>query len=139
MSTNVNIIGEFQNDHGKWLPLNQDIINKFWKDGSQNYTIFCVWAGVRRQIAEERVGHPIPSIAENRGVPVDWKIQEGQDRIILGLGYEPHSLTWMTIAEIVAYDWSILGKESRDLGKKAMEVWPDKAQHNKIRLIMGFD
>ena len=139
MSTSVKIIGEYQNDHGKWLPLNPKIVNKFWPERNQNYTTFCAWAGIRRETAEKRVGHPITSIAEDRRFPKDWNVKEDDDLYKIGFSNYCYGFTWMTIAEIVTYDWSVLGKESQNLGKKALSVWPDKTQHDKIRLVMGFD
>ena len=139
MSTSIKIVGEFQNQHGKWLPLNQEVVNEFWPPSNQNYNIFCAWAGVRREIAEDRVGYHIPTIAERRGLPTDWNVEKDAPGCIHGLGFHQDWMTWVTIAEIVAYDWSILGDDNDDLRKKAMEVWPDTTEHEKIRLVMGFD
>ena len=114
-------------------------MDSFWHPHNQNYEIFCAWSGIRRETAEHRAGHPIPSIAEDRGLPTDSEIEADEDGYIHQFGYSrDYDITWMTIAEIVAYDWSVLSRENLDMAAEALRVWPDRSQHDKIRLIMGF-
>lgn len=68
--------------------------------GDRNYDLFAILANVRNR-------HGFEPIAEPRGLPDDishednWAMDEDGERVWLG----DHSYTWLTLAEILGFDW----------------------------------
>lgn len=56
-----------------WSSGDLNKFQEFWPEDNQNYVVFCAWAGVRRETAEQRIGHRITSIAEERGWPNEYE------------------------------------------------------------------
>lgn len=76
-----------------------------WWEG-RNYILFSVLAGVRNGygFAGVKTTNPLTPIAEPRGLPADVTVDEcGETPDKLWLG--DHSHSWLTLREIVAYDW----------------------------------
>lgn len=101
--------------------------------GDRNYALFGALAGVRN--------HDVPKIADKRGVPEDaspetkkWSQRYGADG---------HSHSWVTLAEVLAYDWSALPYEtSFPDWAKALTKSPARMDYKKpehIRFVFWFD
>lgn len=83
----------------------------------RNYTVFSVLAGVRND------GYVKP-IAEPRGLPDDCaKPREYDENDEGGWDYGDHSQSWLTLAELQAYDWKQSIKDEGFVGAKAFADW----------------
>ena len=113
---------------------------------ARNYDLFGILAGVRSvqwDIVAPRRGWPEDFRAED--VPVDPKYPEEGPR---SMG--EHSFTWLTLAELKAYDWTATvayGYMGNDTVYARDTDWPDKvipwleqvAAGHELRLVLGFD
>lgn len=107
-----------EGDHaGCWNCQGTGVVQRPYHD--RNYTVFSVLAGVRND------GYVTP-IAAPRGLPDDVtraapKVNEdGDDES--QWEYGDHSFSWLTVAEVLAYDWQ---RQLKDEG------WVDKATFAK--------
>lgn len=84
----------------------------------RNYQLFAVLGNVRNGYGFAGVvtGEPIPFISDCRGLPSDFTEQKTvrfnkyaskwSDDEEEQMDYGDHSITWMTLAELLAYDWN---------------------------------
>lgn len=103
-------------DNGKWLTCDtwekrEDDDNthvpyqkSFYHD--RNYDLFAIFADVRngRGFAGCKIGDGFNPIARPRGIPDDC-CKEYRERAE-AYGEDGHSHSWLTVAEIMAYDWT---------------------------------
>ena len=99
MGCDIHFYVEVKQDDGAWLPRNEDLY-----DG-RNYDLFAILAGVRNGVgfAGVKTGDGFNVIAEPRGLPDDVSndiLQESED-----WGRDGHSHSWLTVAEIKAFNW----------------------------------
>lgn len=74
---------------------------------NRNYELFGILAGVRRS--------DLPKIAETRGVPADVTAET------LSAASWDHTPSWLTVAEVLAYDWN---RKARHSG--ILSVFPER-------------
>lgn len=114
----------------------------------RNYTLFGILAGVR--------SNEFPVIAEPRGIPADAGATYGTGDPEIAVSYladddkkwlGEHSHSWLTTAEIAAYDWS-QASQWTDRKTVADEVGLDRwlpwllslaDDPADVRLVFGFD
>ena len=105
----------------------------------RNYTLFGVLAGVR--------DHDVTPIAEPRGLPDDLEIDPDSDRADPCLGGHwlgEHSHSWVTVAELAAYDlseqyapWGTVGDASGI--PRWLPYLLSLGKPEDVRLVFGFD
>lgn len=105
MGCDINMVVQKQGDDGKWSDIGKieyveepkwerrEVGVKVYDD--RNYDVFGVLANVRNGTW----GEETPFISEPRGLPDDCGYDE--DSGVLG----DHSFTWLTVAEVLAFDW----------------------------------
>ncbi len=84
----------------------------------RNYACFAILADVRngRGFAGIKTGDGYVPITPRRGVPDDLSPDVDQDR---DLG--DHSFSWLTVKELLAYDW---GRRTRNYGVIPLDAYP---------------
>lgn len=113
MGCDIHDIVQVQNESGEW----ETVINDFL--GGQYYGLFAVIGDVRNY-------YDIPPIASYRGIPADienqiaqtekeliasdaisaWHSYDKAQEIVLGdAAYGDHSHSWVTLRELLDYDW----------------------------------
>lgn len=119
MGTDIHLTVEVRRDD-KWVALPspkppEGVAREKWNDGSlspfwgpgfyddgteewnwhhdRNYFLFAILANVRNY------GHGVKPISEPRGIPEDAHFYRSQDR------YGDHSLSWLSVMEILSYRW----------------------------------
>lgn len=97
----------------------------------RNYNLFAILAGVRN-------GYDLESISEPRGLPDDLSLElrklnyddplyvESEDSNDISLG--DHSQSWLTLAELLAFDWSREFKEGGWVGVQDFLVWQQEGR-----------
>lgn len=96
----TDIHGVFQRFNGrarKWV----DVPSNY--EFGRHYQLFAVLAGVRngRGFAGVSTGDPVVPIAEPRGLPEDFEVENGSDHAGVGMG--DHTYSWLTGEEILAW------------------------------------
>lgn len=107
----------------------------------RNYELFSVLANVRN-------GYDIQPISNPRGYPMDMHDVTGW--LLDGWDFVDHSPTWLSLEEVLAYDWSqpsagyVPGGKLAESCKsflenmKILEAYA-KEENCEIRLVFGFD
>lgn len=117
MGTDVHPVVQVRRD-GKWESLD-DLGPRYDGDydwtilDNRNYTLFAALADVRNGYGVAGVyrHEPLKPLAPRRGLPDDLEHEEnsfGEPAVRVGEGARwlgDHSHTWMTLAELLAYDW----------------------------------
>lgn len=95
MGVDIHLAVEVQNADGSWErhTAGSDIF------GTRNTNFFTVIANVRRRDSD------ILTIADPRGLPDDMSEETADDDDIVGEDSDRHSRSWVTDAEMRAYDW----------------------------------
>lgn len=113
MGTNIHMVAEVRRD-GQWR-LVTDTLWKGWDDRPtnqpyihRNYDVFAILADVRngRGFAGSVTGAGFNPISEPKGVPEDADpatVELDEWDYFKNLG--DHSFSWLTVAEMDAYDW----------------------------------
>jgi hypothetical protein len=118
-------------ENDKWMEVN---ISKNIDIRARNYCIFSVLADVRN-------GYGIPPISYHRGIPKD------SPNTHLSVDEDYHSHTWVSLKELLNYNWDIKLKnsihEAMDVfGYFLEEVIPwlkTLGEPDNVRLVMAFD
>lgn len=105
--------------------------------GGRNYNLFCALAGVRKS---QFYNNP-PIISNPKGLPKDAsKVVRAESRRWAGDG---HSHSWVTLAEIKAFDWSEYGATCDSFRINTVKKLEDaKDSYNtddEVRVIFWFD
>lgn len=124
-----------QKVNGAWTPAEKMVPNKYAGEegepamlperfySERNYDLFAILAGVRngRGFAGCDTGDGFNPIAEERGLPKDVSdaVREESD----GWGCDGHSHSWLTLAEILAFDWTQTTKQRGWIDALEAEQW----------------
>lgn len=98
---------------GKWADGSEANPNSPWMVGDgepfgwRNYGVFSFLAGVRNY-------SDVPPLSEPRGLPDDLKVPDGEDgEFWLG----DHSYSWLSVAELEAFDYDSAVEDRRTTGR----------------------
>lgn len=98
--------------------------NQVFKD--RNYALFSILAGVRNGygFAGTDTGEEVTPIAEPRGVPHDISLMAAE----MWIG--DHSHSWLTLAEIMAFDWTQTAKRRGCVTTSQYYLWKRDLEHH---------
>lgn len=99
MGTDIHAVFEVRNPAGVWEAVGEP-------DETRNYRLFAALAGVRNGVGFAGVdtGDAVAPVFPPRGLP-DCASPEYLDRVA-DMGEDGHSHSWLTLAELLAYDWT---------------------------------
>lgn len=121
---------------GVWKHAEKMVPNKYWEPGDdepemeaeklysgRNYSLFSILANVRngRGFAGCDTGDGFKPIAMPRGLPPDVSqpVKDDSER----WGCDGHSHTWLTLAEVLAFDWTQTTKQRGWVNALEAEEW----------------
>lgn len=92
----------------------------------RNYDLFAILANVRngRGFAGIKTGGGFVPISEPRGIPTDASPQVA--RRSDGYGIDGHSHSWLTLREILEFDWTQVSHKQGYTGLRAYATWYPK-------------
>jgi hypothetical protein len=102
MGCDIHYMAQVQIEPGKWV-FRPDW--KFYNDRS--YNLFGVLANVRNM-------GKFPYISEPRGFPLDTELDDYDSSAILGRWMGDHSYTWLSLRELVEFDYDQIVTSQRD-------------------------
>lgn len=112
------------------------------------YVVFAALAGVRNYAASPRVdgqAQPLAPIAEPRGLPADMS---AETRDLIEDDMDGHSDTWLTLDEVLAYDWDQPITDDTEVWPlrnnarvflERMEQLRQLTAGDEVRLVFNFD
>lgn len=98
----------------------------------RHYDLFRSLAGVR--------GHGVPGVWEDRGFPTDASDEVRED--YQSWGFDGHTPSWQTLAELLAYDWDELGNDNWLTCLERMKNVADTlcdGDQTAVRIVYWFD
>ena len=112
----------------KFTPPDRDFgqCNSFYQ--WRNYTLFSVLAGVRG--GEEPISAP-------RGLP-DY-VSKAIDAEAMKWGPDAHSFSWLTVRELLNYDWSKVHESVSDFLKDCLIPLMGAGSPDDVRIVFWFD
>lgn len=95
-------------------------------DVGRDYDLFAILGNVRngRGFAGVKTGEGFDPMTDNRGIPEDISPEANE-----ALSHE-HSATWVTLPEILAYDWDRSSKHIGWVGAEEFEKWDRMKEWN---------
>lgn len=110
----------------------QDWLKVNW-DFPRSYDSFAIMADVRNGYGTAGVdtGNGFVPIAEQRGIPADVSTKEDRTDDVGGMWLGDHSHSWLTLAEIKAYDWTRRTKKRGLLKAEAYKEWREHRGYPK--------
>lgn len=140
MGCDIHLCVEVREAAGQWQSVDQwerdqsedagDPINKgclslkteYYED--RNYNLFAILADVRNGsgFAGVKTGDGFNVIALPRGLPLDAS-KEVMEYAVKSWGRDGHSHSWLTVAEIMAFDWTQTSKLSGVVDGATYEEW----------------